>query len=203
MTEPLGELPARGLSLRVAELLLLAGLAAALFLGWGFLSQPPLHERAGPEALPHLSVDPLPLGSVEWRADAVGPGMAIAQTESLLRRTTFMLVVLFGAVGGLGQMALAGVVAIARRSELRLRRALGAPRNRLAGALTREAIGSLTPSLLVGAALALLVWLLLSVSGTYTAAVPGPVLPNGLWILLVPGGLVLWSLFTLLVDCNT
>jgi hypothetical protein len=143
------------------DILLLAGLVGTAAVAALFLLQPSLPDRVGVDGLAHLSVGPIPLDGLVWGDEARGPGEAFVRAERLMHGVTAVLLFFAALVGGLGQMALAGVIAVSRRAEMRLRRAVGAPRNRLLGELAREAVGTFGRALLFGAGAALAAHLLL------------------------------------------
>ena len=152
---------------------------AAAAVGVAFLVQPPLPDRVGVDGLAHLSVSAIPVDGLVWGDGTRGPGEAFLRAERLMHRTTAVLLFFVAVVGGLGQMAVAGVITVSRRAEMRLRRAVGAPRNRLLGELAREAVGSFGQALLGGAGAAMAAYLLLSGLWPASPEVPTPVLGLG------------------------
>jgi hypothetical protein len=191
---PAGELPLRRPGTRWGERGFLAAAAAALWLAGALLFQPPFAERAGPDALPHLSEAPLLVEGMAWGADARGPGAAFADAEALPLTASVLLLLLAAAVGALGQMALAGVVAVSRRFELRLRRALGASRDRLLARLAHEAVATVGSAALLGGGVALALAAVLGSAWPSGAAVPAPAFPvQPLPVLLAVGALGAWA----------
>lgn len=189
-----------GRGLRTGTLVLVGGLVAAAWLAALLALQPSFSERAGPEALPHLSVDPLPFQGVVWGEGTTGPGWAFADGEALLLKTSLLLMLLTAAAAGLGQMAVAGVVAVARRSELRLRRALGAPRDRIVGDLVREAGAGLLRGTVPGTVAALIGAWLVTALWTLHPALPTPALAPG-WeaFAWVTAAVLCWAAFSFVV----
>jgi putative ABC transport system permease protein len=182
---------------RGSRIALLGGFVAAVWLGTILALQPPFQDRTGSEALPHLSVEPIPVGGVEWGEDTRGPGGAYASTESMLLTTSVILLLLVAGVAGLGQMALAGVAAVARRGEIRLRRALGAPRRRLVWDLGREALRALGPAALVGIAAAFVFGAMLLAAFPEASVAGAPDLSVGLLAAVFASGTLLaWAAFS-------
>jgi hypothetical protein len=169
----------RRLPLPSADVLLLAGLVGTAAVAAVFLLQPPLPDRVGVDGLAHLSVSAVPVDGLEWGDETRGPGEAFVRAERLMHVTTAVLLFFVAAVGGLGHMARAGVVAVSRRAEMRLRRAVGAPRNRLLGELAREAAATLGRALVVGAGAAAAAHLLLPAVWTASPEVATPALGVG------------------------
>jgi hypothetical protein len=182
---------------RMSEILLLGGLVAAVWLGFLLALQPPFPDRLGPEALPHLSVDPIPTQGVAWSEGDRGPGAAYAAAESVLLTTSIVLLLLVAGVAGLGQMSIAGVVAVARRGEVRLRRALGAPRDRLVLESSQGAARTLVRALLAGALSAVVVGTALMGAWPTGSAVGAPGLAVGLLAaVFASGSLLAWGAFS-------
>jgi hypothetical protein len=141
--------------------LLLGALVASLVVAFGFGLQPSIAERGDAPLPAHLSLRPLFEG-VDWGpGSAAGPGSAYALADVLLRRLTIVVVAFAAIVAGLGQLALIGVRAVTARSELRLRRALGAERVGILKALVRQDALGLRDALIVGGFLGAAAWLAL------------------------------------------
>jgi hypothetical protein len=175
------------------DILLLAGLVGTAAVAAVFLFQPPLPDRVGVDGLAHLSVGAIPADGFLWGDETRGPGEAFLRAERLMHGTTAVLLFFVAAVGGLGQMATAGVVAVSRRAEMRLRRAVGAPRNRLLGELVRETAGTFGRALVVGAGAALAAHLLLPAVWTASPEIAPPALGPGVPVAIafgVAGGLL-------------
>jgi putative ABC transport system permease protein len=125
------------------ELVLLALCCAALWVAWSLLQQPAFQVRTGAEGALPLSVAPLAVDGGVWGDGTAGPGAAYAAAERLLLILSAGALLLVALAAGLGQTAAAGVRAVARRGELRLRRALGATRRQLLRGELRGAAGVL------------------------------------------------------------
>lgn len=184
----------RSFALPSGDVLLLAGLVGTAAVAAVFLLQPSLPDRVGVDGLAHLSVEAIPVEGLEWGDETRGPGEAFLRAERLMHVTTAVLLFFVAAVGGLGQMALAGVVAVSRRAEIRLRRAVGAPRNRLLGELAREAAVAFGKALLFGAGAGLAAHLLLPAVWTASPEMATPALGPGVTAAIgfgIAGGILL------------
>ena len=185
------------------DILLLAGLVGTAAVAALFLLQPSLPDRVGVDGLAHLSVGPIPLDGLVWGDEARGPGEAFVRAERLMHGVTAVLLFFAALVGGLGQMALAGVVAVSRRAEMRLRRAVGAPRDRLLGELARQAVGTFGRALLFGAGAALAAHLLLQGVWAASPEVATPALgfigPAAIGLGIAGGILLAWVALAFLV----
>jgi hypothetical protein len=186
----------RWLALPSGEVLLLAGLVGTAAVAAAFVLQPSLADRVVVDALAHLSVGAIPVDGLEWGDQTRGPGEAFHRAERLMHGTTAVLLFFVAAVGGLGQMALAGVVSVSRRPEMRLRRAVGAPRNRLLGELVREAAGTFGKAFVVGLGAALAAHLLLRwvwrTGPEIATPMSGPGGPAAVGIAVAAGLLLAW-----------
>ncbi|TVP51081.1 MAG: FtsX-like permease family protein [Gemmatimonadales bacterium] len=184
-------------------MLLLAGLVGTAAVAAAFLLQPSLADRIGLDALAHLSVDAVPVDGLEWGDQTRGPGEAFSRAERLMHGTTAVLLLFVAAVAALGQMAFAGVVAVSRRAEMRLRRAVGAPRNRLLGELAHGAVGASGRALVVGGGAALVAHLILRAMWTASPEVATPSLgvggPMAIGIGVAAGLLLAWAGFAFIV----